>query len=47
MMQKSIKLLIKMPDQFRLQAVVNLVKNWSDEWLFALISISAKQSHIT
>ena len=25
-----------MPDQFRLQAVVNLVKNWSDEWLLRL-----------
>jgi len=27
------KVVNKMPDQFRLQAVVNLVKNWSDEWL--------------
>jgi len=25
-----------MPDQSRLQAVVNLVKNWSDEWLLCL-----------
>ena len=25
-----------MPDQFRLQAVVNLVKNRSDEWLLRL-----------
>jgi len=25
-----------MPDQFRLQAVVNSVKNWSDEWLLRL-----------
>jgi len=36
MMQKIYKVINTMPDQFRLQAVVNLVKNWSDEWLLRL-----------
>ena len=33
---KIYKVINKMPDQFHLQAVVNLVKNWSDEWLLRL-----------
>jgi len=30
---KIYKVINQMPDQFLLQADVNLVKNWSDEWL--------------
>ena len=33
---KIYKVINQMPDQFHLQAVVNLVKNWSDEWLLRL-----------
>ena len=33
---KIYKVINQMPDQFYLQAVVNLVKNWSDEWLLCL-----------
>jgi len=33
---KIYKVINQMPDQSRLQAVVNLVKNWSDEWLLCL-----------
>jgi len=36
MMQKIYQVINQMPDQSHLQAVVNLVKNWSDEWLLHL-----------